>query len=165
MERKKIEVVEKKEKMHNGKEIIFKYDTLKRLLVAVSFFVVALLGCFFLLIGNRFADFFGIVMIFIGLQSFLDVLLFNKLIFTDDYVLKEWVIFGGKKIEYSNLEAGASKRMWTGTVFFRDKRKKPFFQFFMDFETFPIGNDGFKKIRGILIEKKIIKGDEDGWNY
>jgi len=165
MGRKKVEIIENEEKSHNGKEVIFRYDTARRLLVAMVFFGVALLGYLFLLIGNWFTVFLGIVMICIGLQSFLDVLLFKELIFSDNYILKKWFIFGGKKIEYSNLSASASKRMWTGTVFFRDNRRKPFFQFFMDFETFPIGNEGFKKIRKILIDKKIIKGDENGWNY
>jgi len=35
----------------------------------------------------------------------------------------------------------------------------------MNFETFPIGNDGFREIRKILIDQIVIEGDENGWNY
>ncbi len=34
----------------------------------------------------------------------------------------------------------------------------------MIFEIFPIGNKGFEKLKNILINKKIIKGEEYEWN-
>lgn len=104
-------------------------------------------------------------MIIVGLLSLLNLLFFKVLIFYDDHLIKEWFIFGRKKIKFENLETAAAKRVWTGTIFFRDKRKNSFLQFFMNFETFPIGNDGFRQIRKILIDKKVIEGDENGWNY
>ena len=160
-----VEIVEKDGKKYIDREISFKYNIEKRILIVIAFLVIILLGFFFLLIGHWFTIFFGTILLLIGLPSMLDILFFKQLIFSDKYVMKEWFIFGRKKIEFNNLTTGVAKKVWSGTIFFRDKKKKSILQFFMNFETFPIGNNGFKKIRKILINKKIIKGDENGWNY
>jgi len=153
------------EKRYPSKEIHFKYDNLKRILISIVFFIIVILGLFFLFIGHWFSILLGILFIIIGLLSIFNLLFFKELIFHNDYLIKEWFVFGRKKIKFDDLETSVSKRVWTGTIFFRDKRKNSFSQFFMNFETFPIGNDGFREIRNILIEKKVIKGDENGWNY
>lgn len=150
---------------YTNEEIRFEYNNLKRVFITMAFLMMIILGFFLLMIENWFAVLFGILLIVIGLLSVLDILFFKVLRFYDNYFIKEWFIFGKKKIEFDNLEASAVKRVWTGTIIFRDKRKNSFSQFFMNFETFPIGNDGFREIRKILIDKKVIKGDENGWNY
>ncbi|PHQ64675.1 MAG: hypothetical protein COB99_08365 [Sulfurimonas sp.] len=147
------------------KENFFIYDDLKRIFISIVFSIIIIFGLFLVFIENWFVVLFGVLLIIIGLLSMLDILFFKMLSFYDKYLIKEWFVFGKKKIEFDNLEAGAVKRVWTGTIIFRDKRKNSFFQFFMNFETFPIGNDGFREIRKILIDKKVIKGDENGWNY
>lgn len=153
------------EKKYTGKEIRFEYDNLKRIFIGIVFFMIIMLGLSFVFIGNWFAVLFGLLLILIGLPSMLDVVFFKVLIFYDEYFIKEWFVLGKKKIKFDNLDVSTSKRVWTGTIFFRDKRKNYFTQFFMNFEIFPIGNKDFRAIRQILIEKKIILGDENGWNY
>jgi len=146
-------------------EIRFKYSTLRRIIIVMAIFIIVILGFFLLFIGEWFAALFGILLILIGLPSMLDIVFFKQLSFFDEYMVKEWFIFGRKEIKFSTLEASVAKRLWSGTIFFRDKNKKSFSQFFMNFETFPIGNIGFRMIRKILIDKKIIRGDENGWDY
>jgi len=161
----KVNIIGKDEKQYSSEEIRFEYNNLKRIFISIAFSIIIILGLFLVFIENWFAVLFGLLLIIIGFISMLDILFFKVLIFYDEYLIKEWFVFGKKKIKFDNLEVSTSKRVWTGTIFFRDKRKNYFTQFFMNFEIFPIGNKGFREIRQILINKKIILGDENGWNY
>ena len=148
-----------------NEKIVFEYNNFKRVLLVLVYIFVILLGFFFILIDNWFARVVGILFVFYSLVSVIDMLFFKALIFTEDSVIKKWYFLGSKKINFQNLEVTANKRIWTGIVFFRDKSKSFFSRQVMQLEIFPIGNEGFKKIRKILINKKIIKGDENGWEY
>jgi hypothetical protein len=161
---KKVNIVEKDEKQCS-EGIRFEYNNLKRIFISIAFSIIIILGLFFVFIENWFAALFGLLLIIIGFISMLDIIFFKVLIFYDEYLIKEWFVFGKKKIKFDNLEVSTSKRVLTGAIFFRDKRKNYFTQFFMNFEIFPIGNKGFREIRQILINKNIISGDENGWNY
>jgi hypothetical protein len=148
-----------------AEQVVFKYNNFKRMIISFMYLFMILIGFFLILIENWFAVLFGILLIIIGLLSALDILFFKVLSLNDKHLIKEWFVFGKKKIGLNDLEVSVVKRVWTGTITFRDKKKKSFTQFFMNFETFPIGNDGFREIKKMLIEKKIIKGDEHEWNY
>jgi hypothetical protein len=161
----KIEIVENDKKENSETLIVFRYDDFKRCLILIILLFSALLGSFLILIGHWFAILFGVLLVLVQTHSILDILFFKTLIFNDDSIVKEWFYFGKKKIKIEDLKVSVSKRLWTGTIVFSDKNKGYFSNTFMSFETFPIGNEGFRKIREILIEKNIIKGDENGWNY
>ncbi|MDD4883159.1 hypothetical protein [Sulfuricurvum sp.] len=144
---------------------IFKYDNFKRFVFILFYIFSIFIGLFLLLVPNLFANIFGWIVVIVTIAATINILFFKSLEFHDDFLLKQWYIFGEKKIKYDNLKVGASKRVWSGTIFFSDKNKGYFSNFFMTFETFPIGNEGFREIRSLLIDKKIIQGDENEWNY
>lgn len=147
------------------KVYIFKYDNFKRFVAAISFLFIVVLGFFFVLIQNWFAVIVGILMVFVGIFRIFDILFFDSLIIYENFLIKKWYIFGQKSINLKNLKATATKRVWSGSIFFSDKNKGYFSNLLMSFETFPIGNESFREIRNLLIEKKIIQGDEHEWNY
>jgi hypothetical protein len=146
--------------------IDFQYDSIKRILISMLFLTIIILGILLIMLNhNIFTVLFGLLMIVIGSVRLFDILFFKKLIINSDFLIKEWFLFGAKTINMKNLRVNVSKRMWTGTIFFNNVEATYFSNFLMRFEIFPIGNDGFRKIKNILIEKKIIKGDEYEWNY
>jgi hypothetical protein len=143
----------------------FEYDNFKRLVFVLFYSFSIFIGLFLLLVPNWFANIFGWILVIITVIDTINILFFKSLEFHDDFLVKRWFIFGDKQIKYEYLKVGASKRIWSGTISFSDKHKSYFLNFLMSFETFPIGNNGFRKIRDILIEKKVIHGDEHDWNY
>jgi hypothetical protein len=146
--------------------IDFQYDSIKRILISMLFLTIIILGILLIMLNhNIFTVLFGLLMIVIGSVRLFDILFFKKLIINSDFLIKEWFLFGAKTINMKNLRVNVSKRMWTGTIFFNNVEATYFSNFLMRFEIFPIGNDSFRKIKNILIEKKIIKGDEYEWNY
>lgn len=124
---------------------------------------MSFLGWFFILVNNWFTIVFGGMLLLVGLLNVLDAFLFKKLTINHDFLIKEWYFFGSKSIPLMSLKATVAKRLWSGTIFFRDRNNSSWNGFIMNFETFPIGNDGFRKIKKILIDKKIITGDEYEW--
>lgn len=144
---------------------VFSYDNFKRVLIVIWFVFVCLLGCGLILIDNWFTIIIGILFIVVGLFSIIDISFFKSLTFEKDCVIKEWHLFGSKKVNFKNLEVGVSKRLWTGLITFNDTNKGFLSRIGMQFEMFPIGNDNFKEIRNILINKQIIKEDEYEWNF
>ena len=142
---------------------IFEYDALKRFLIILVFFFMSFLGWFFILVNNWFTIVFGGMLLLVGLLNVVDAFLFKKLTINHDLLIKEWHFFGSKSIPLMSLKATVSKRLWSGTIFFRDRNISSWNGFLMNFETFPIGNNGFRKIKKILIDKKIITGDEYEW--
>ena len=145
-------------------DITFEYNNFKRFLIVITFWFICLLGWGFILIDNWFAKIIGILFIIYGLITIVDILLFKALIFKQDYIIKEWHFVGSNKIYLKNLEVGVSKRIWTGLIFFSDTSRGSFTRLIMQFEIFPIGNKGFDEIKKLLIQKKVIKGDEYEWS-
>lgn len=159
------EVKEINIKSISNEKIVFVYDNFKRFLILLIHIFIILLGVSLVSIGHWFTVCFGILLIVVFLEAIINIVFFKSLVLDSDYVIKNSYFFGSKKINFQNLEVAANKRVWTGTVFFRDKSKSFFSRQVIQLEIFPIGNEGFKKIRKILINKKIIKGDENGWKY
>lgn len=157
--------IQLKVELENDFLYIFKYSDGKRFIVILAFLFMFIMGLFFILIGNWFTIFFGSILIFVSLLNAIDICFFKALIINDNFLIKEWYLFGKRSIKISNLSAVVAKRLWSGTIFFREKNDAVIGGFLMNFEVFPIGNSGFKQIKKILIEKQVIKGDENEWNY
>lgn len=149
----------------NEKIYVFQYDNGKRTLMIMLEVFFSLLGLFMMFFENIFLIIFGGIIFLIGLKQILELSLFKSLKFREKYLCKEWYFLKNIKIPYTDLRSGAAKRLWTGLISFKSKRITFFQEIMMDTEVFPIGNDGFRAIREILIEKKVIQGDENGWNY
>jgi hypothetical protein len=143
----------------------FVYDNFKRFFFIVFLLIISSMGIFLLVIDNWFVKVFGALITLVMFVKILDMLLFKKLSFTETYIIKEWYLLGEKKFLISELKATTVKNLWSGIIFF-DKPNSSFFErLAMNFETFPIGNKQFKKIKEILIEKNVIQGNEHEWNY
>jgi len=159
------EVKEINIKSISNEKIVFEYDNFKRILIILAYVFGIFLGLVLILIDNWFVKVVGILFVIFGLISVIDMSLFKALIFKDDRIVKEWHYLGSKKINFEDLEVDIVKRLWSGIIYFKDRNKGSLTRLLMQFEMFPIGNDKFQEIREILINKKIIKGDENGWEY
>ena len=151
------EVKEINIKSISNEKIVFEYDNFKRILIILAYAFGIFLGLFLILIDNWFVKVVGILFVIFGLISVIDMSLFKALIFKDDRIVKEWHYLGSKKINFEDLEVDIVKRLWSGTICFKDRNKGSLARLLMQFEMFPIGNDKFQEIREILINKKIIK--------
>lgn len=159
--------MEKKEintEFYVNEKIIFEYDNFKRLVILVAYFIVMILGLLFISISQWFAIILGYLLFVVGIFYFIDILFFKCLIITNKSIIKEWVLFGKIEVKYENLSVIVAKRIWTGQVLFKNINRSYFYNRLMIFEIFPIGNKGFEKLKNILINKKIIKGEEYEWN-
>ncbi len=159
--------MEKKEintEFYVNEKIIFEYDNFKRLVILVAYFIVMILGLLFISISQWFAIILGYLLFVVGIFYFIDILFFKCLIITNKSIIKEWVLFGKIEVKYENLSVIVAKRIWTGQVLFKNINRTYFYNRLMIFEIFPIGNKGFEKLKNILINKKIIKGEEYEWN-
>lgn len=122
-------------------------------------------GLFLTQVPNLFGNIFGYLSIIVGVFFLLDFLLFKSLTITANSIIKESYILGKREVEFSSLKASATKNIWSGMIMFEDKNKGFFYNRTTFFEIYPIGNDGFRVIRNILIKEKIIDGFSNGWNY
>lgn len=154
----KIDIVKK-----DKEEIRFKYNNLKRIFIGMAFLIIVVLGLFLVFIENWFATIFGGLLIAIGTFRVLDIMFLKTLVINENFLVKEWFLFGNKSIAIKDLRANVVKRIWSGAIFFQTRNSSFFQRTIMSFETFPIGNEGFKMIREILIKKNVIKGDEYEW--
>jgi len=142
----------------------FMYDDEKRILIALAFLIMIVLGLGFIFLNQWFTLIFGGLLVFIGLFRFLDICFFKRLTIGKTRITKEWFYFGKRSIKLSDLQVGVAKRLWSGTIFFQHKDSIGLDRLTMQFEVFPIGNSGFNLIRNILIQKRIISGHELSWN-
>lgn len=156
----KTEIIDK-----SKEEIRFEYDNLKRIIFGMVYLMMIVLGLFLVLIENWFAVIFGSLAVYMGTFRLLDIMFFKALIIDKNFLVKEWFVFGSKSIPTKDLKVTVAKRVWSGQIFFMAKNSSFFQNILMSFETFPIGNEGFRAIREILIKKNVIKGDEHEWNY
>jgi hypothetical protein len=144
-----------------------KYNLFKKI-VALSFRVLGVsLGIFFLLaFENNIVKIISLITILFFLSDFLSVLLFQKIAFTDNGVRITFSLFvKNKYYEYSIVRV----MKLNGTIFgggsisFYDKKKK-YINIFGNIDLLPVSTNNINQIKNILIEKKVIKGDEYEWN-
>jgi len=143
----------------------FVYDDEKRLIIAVAYLIMIVLGLGFVLLNQWVTIVFGVLLVAVGLFKLLDICFFKRLTIGNTRITKEWFYFGKRSIDLSDLQAGVAKQLWSGTIFFQHKNHFGIDKLIMQFEVFPIGNSKFRLIRQILIQKGIISGDELSWNY
>ncbi len=156
----------------NSKEnkplLIIEYSLFGRIFVLLFRIFMIFVGFILIHIDSIFVNFLGFMCITFGILDFLNILTFYRLIFYQDKLVKEYYFFNEKhknRLSYSDLEVMVSKRFFGGTLMFWKKNKRWKTILFFKFDLFPIKNEEFKKIKKILIEKNIIKGDENEWNY
>lgn len=140
------------------------YDGKKRILIALAFFIMIVLGLGFMFLNQWLSLIFGGLLVIVGLFKFLDICFFKRLTIGKTRITKEWFYFGKRSIKLADLQVSVVKRLWSGTIFFQHKDHIGLDRLTMQFEVFPIGNSGFNLIRNTLILKGIISSHELSWN-
>jgi hypothetical protein len=139
-----------------------------KMIIALSFRILGvLLGIFFLLaFENNIVKIISLITILFFLADLLSVLLFQQIVFTDNGVRITFSLFlENKYYEYSIVRVMKSNGtiFGGGSISFYDKRKK-YINIFGNIDLFPVSTNDINQIKNILIEKKVIKGDEYEWN-
>jgi hypothetical protein len=149
----------------NESIIVFTYNNFYRFIFIFWLLLMFVLGLLFILTNKLFAIIFGILIVIFVFFSILDILLFKRLVIYQHYITKEWYVFGIKKINFSEIKVTLVLRIWTGQLIFSGKKITD--RFVMNLELFPVVDfkNKLNKLKSILIEKNIIKGDENEWNY
>jgi len=148
--------------------LVIEYKPLGRIGALMLRIFAVILGLFFLLANNYFANFFGIFFILIFVLDFFNITLFDRLVFYDDALVKESSIFNNsytRKLKYHEAEVMISGAFFGGTLMFWEKGRRWKTAWFFTFDLLPISNNEIRAIKQILIEKQVIKGDEHEWNY
>jgi len=143
---------------------IFMYDDGKRVLSALAFLTMIILGLGFMCLNQWVTLIFGGLVVVVGICKFVDACFFKRIIINKTHITKEWLYFGKRSIKLSNLQVGVVKGLGSGTIFFHQKDSIGLNRIPIQLEVLPIGNTGFNLIRKILIQKGIITGDELSWN-
>lgn len=163
----KVEIIQKDCKNHiDDEEILLeiKYGFLGRCIALLLRIFGIYIGIFFLMAFQSYiVKIIAIFCIVFCILDFLNILFFRKLFFCTNYVLKESIL---KKsyLNYSIAEVMVSKGYFGGTLMFWKKHQRIKTILNFNFDLLPITNQEFKRIKQILIDKKVIKGDEYEWN-
>lgn len=149
----------------NSSVYIAKYDHhLRRLFFILHCLLLLSAGIFCVYINLVITILLGIFLILAVMVNIIDVLFFKVLIIDDDCLTKEWYLFGKRSIKLSNLRARATNKLYENSITFSDKNKNILQNFYMTFETFLTKDNGYERIREILIKNSVIKGDDMHWN-
>lgn len=148
---------------------IFEYHPLWKIVALIFRIFGVLLGLFFFFVEiNIFISIFGLLIFLYAFVSFVDIVLFASIEFSADKIIKKWSFFSfdiTKEIRYEVIEVTVSKRFFGGMLMLWEKGKRLQTALFFILDLMPITNNEFRAIKQILIEKKIIGGDEHEWNY
>ncbi|WP_418178905.1 hypothetical protein ACNSOO_07975 [Aliarcobacter lanthieri] len=160
----------------NDKNILLelKYNFFGRIF-RMLFYMFGIIISILLFNINLFSSLVAAVVFTLIVYIICDMCFFERVIFTNYHVIKEWRIFGKSifnKIKYKDLIIEHSQKIHFGSgllIFYKSNYKgylkKIFKRLFFFIELAPINKNDIKKIREILIEKKILKGDEYDWKY
>jgi hypothetical protein len=143
---------------------IFRYSAAKRLFALVCFIFISFIGVFFIVVFTWLTVIFGVALMVAVLINIIDVAFFKSLSIDGEALCKEWYFFGKKSIKTADLTAVSTKKLWEGSIIFRDKNRYGFQRFYMNFETFPTQNRAYEQVKSALIEYGVISGDEQCWN-
>jgi hypothetical protein len=143
---------------------IFRYSNIKRLFSLVCFIFVGFIGVFFIVVFTWLTVIFGVALVVAVLINIIDIAFFKSLSIDSEALCKEWYVFGKKSIKTADLTAASTKKLWEGSIIFRDKNRYGFQRFYMNFETFPTQNKAYGEVKSALIEHGVISGDEPCWN-
>jgi len=145
------------------------YDLFSRVLVLMFRLLAILLGLGFISVGKAFPIVGGLLFIIFGVLGFFRNIFFKNMNFYNDCIVSEWSIFGMKfsrRILYSKINVSKSNHIFGGTIsVFRQKNrwKSVSSVFYFSLDQLALNQEEIKKIKKILIEKKVIKGDEYVW--
>jgi hypothetical protein len=167
---KKNEVIEKDgQKCINKEEVLLdlEYSLLGKLSILLFRLIAFCLGIGMILIDNLFAQIFGVLCLVYGWIGFFLSLFFTKIVFYKKSIETNWNFLGwtfNKHILYSEATAMKINGIFGGSISFLDKKNRLDSMLFFTIDLFPIQKEEILKIKNILIEKKIIKGDENVWS-
>jgi len=142
----------------------FEYDFFGRI-ASLLFRVIAIfIGYVMLLMGKEVIILFvsGILFILYGLYSFIDILLFQKLIINKNLIIKQWYIFGKRELPIDSLIITKVNFPVGGIIGFKNNKRR-LESFLFKIYTLPLGRNQISDIKTILMNLKIIKGDEYDW--
>ena len=143
------------------------YSFLSKILVLLFRLLGVFLGDFFISIDNIFVILIGIIFLIVGLWGFLVNIFFIKMIFYNSKIETQWNIFGfkfSKTLLYSFMEVmKLNGKLLGGSLMFWDRRSRLKTIYFFIIDLLPVSRVEIKKIKNILVEKKVIQGDEYEW--
>jgi len=142
------------------------YSFLSKILVLLFRLLGVFLGDFFISIDNIFVILIGIIFLIVGLWGFLVNIFFIKMIFYNSKIETQWNIFGfkfSKTLLYSLMEVTKLNSTFGGSLMFWDRRSRLKTIYFFIIDLLPVSRVEIKKIKNILVEKKVIQGDEYEW--
>jgi len=149
---------------NNQTSIEFKYGD-SRLIGLIFRILAILIGLFLFQVDELWVNIFAFVLIFFVSIGFIDMLLFDSLIFFNGEVIKKWHLLGSKRILVSKLVVGRTRGIFGGgTIMFWEKGNRLKHAIFMGIDTLPFSHEDLKSMRDILIKFKVITGDELLWN-
>ena len=127
------------------------------------------LGFYLIFFTKQIMSFlFGLLFIIMFIYKLLDIWFFKRVIFINYCDMKEWKGVGKiyfNKIKYKNLKVVIAKRGFIIKSFVFKNKKHNFFKtlFCFGVDLFLTKEANIEKMKDILIEKKVLKGDEYGW--
>lgn len=166
----KVNIVEKDGKKYiDGEEVLLEieYSVLGKLSILFFRLMAFCLGIGMILIDSLFAQIFGVLCLFYGWIGFFLSLFFIKIVFYKKYIKTSWNILGwifDKYILYSEVSVMKSNGIFGGSISFLDKKNRLYSMFFFTIDQLPLTKEEILQIKNILIEKKIIEGDEYVWS-
>lgn len=134
--------------------------------------VLGIIFCllFFFLLENYFVKTLLCIVVLILLYSIANILVFKKLIFTDKRIIKQYFnplkfCIMNDSLEYAKMSVQFWNRILNSRLTFWEKGKKWRTKWKYSFGLIGVSDKNIENIKQILIDKKIIKGDEYEWHY
>ena len=125
------------------------------LLLIVPGIIFIYFGGWFILLGSVFLSF--------SLFRGLDILFFKSFEFQTTHLVKRWYLFGSLRMSIKKMHITPVKRLFSGQIFFDDKKSSVFKRMIMSIEMYPIGNNEYKKFLEVSGQKGItilrVQGD------
>lgn len=126
--------------------------------------------CLFFVFENYFVTILLCIIGFLVLYNIMDILVFKKLIFTDKKIIKQYfnplkICFMNNSLEYEKMSVEFWNRILNTRLTFWEKDKKWKTKWKYSFELIGVNDKNIETIKQILIDKKVIKGDEYEWYY
>ena len=133
--------------------------------------VLGIIFCLlFFLFENYFVKTLSCIIVLILLYNIVNILVFKKLIFTDKKIIKQYFnplkfCIMNVSLEYTKMSVQFWNRILNSRLIFWEKGKKWRIKWKYSFSLIGVSDKNIENIKQILIDKKIIKGDEYEWYY
>jgi hypothetical protein len=148
--------------------VLIEYEIGGRILALAFWGISTLLGAMALFLGIG-ADiyllaFFGISVTLFAFLRFIDILLFEKIEIYDDRLVKTWNYFGSHNLNILKLRAQKGGGIFGGSILFYEYGSRIKHVLFFGIDLLPVNNEKIEEIKKILVDLKVIHGDEFDWN-